>query len=84
MPGEFLNLCSCRLVNLRREGDEIIAEIRCPVQSEPGEAEGEGLEKRAKAPVTRILRQVVSALPGEILAQKGSATLGTETSERSP
>jgi len=78
MPGEFLNPCSCKLVNLRREGDEIIAEIRCPVQLEPGAPEGEeGLEQRAKAPVTRVLRQVTPALAREVLAQEGSTTAGS-------
>lgn len=59
--GEFLNLCQCKLVNLRREADEIVAEIRCQIQEEAGApeagpAEGEVQEQRVKAPVTRLLR----------------------------
>ncbi|MGI9862872.1 hypothetical protein SDD30_15950 [Moorella naiadis] len=62
MTGEFSNLCSCKLVNLRREGDEIIAELRCMVQEEAGAVPEAGAavsleEKAINAPVTKILKQ---------------------------
>lgn len=62
VPGEFLNICQCKLVNLRREGDEVIVEVRCSVQEETQEApeagESEVAEQhtRVKAPVAKLLR----------------------------
>lgn len=70
MPNEFLNLCACRVVNLRREADEIVAEIRCPVQEEAGEGAGEVQEQRAKAPAVRILRQVAEPVTAQVLLEQ--------------
>lgn len=66
--GEFLNLCQCKLVNLRREADEIVAELRCQVQEAGAPEAGETAEQRAKAPAVKVLRQ--ESVPGQILLER--------------
>jgi len=53
-------------VDLRREDDEVIFTVRCPVQEESGAVPETGtaepLEKRTEAAVTKILKQESKAL----------------------
>jgi hypothetical protein len=64
MPGEFIALCGCRIIDLERtEDNKIRAVLECPVQTE-----AEELGHRTGA--VKKLLQVTRSVPGEVLAEQ--------------